>query len=673
MAVNKVEYADETLIDLTSDTVTAETLAEGVTAHAASGETVTGTMGPILYNKEQSLTDEQKAQARANAGVLQADLSQNDSSQPDYVKNRTHWVEEAYESNILEWDGDITGQEAVSEYYHKISDVIPSMDDLLGGKFVVKVVGTVTADDIEYTAGEYIVEITSDTITSSDVNGVTALGLIGETDIGAIQVIPSDIQIDIEGESATFKKGLYFSYTPVDENNYAYVKSLECVNPIFGSGEVIHKLDNKFIDAEWMATTDTGSTAKTLEWDGNLDGMVYADISSTESFTEYAVKISDSIPTEDALKAATTKVNIGGTVYTSPISELWDTMVANGCVTDDMTAVLQAYDTDGDGEINSTITTVAVVRTATRAAALGLPSTGIYFLHSYDTSTSVTKYTTALEIEMETTAPSILPEKFLPESVKAPSDWNAAEGENGHVLNRTHYTELVSGVASNVLEWDGDKAGKEYIDASGTGEFCYVKVSDTPISKDSLVGATIVAKALEDGNFIEEVTTATSDNIEEINENLFHCFEYITVATADTSYGGVTWSKGIYLQGIYDNGVCALYTSSVTCTSEVFSVTKEVVHTLPEKFLPSNVPVLPTDMTDITDGFVVASSSAGSGAPDTFEVASLSDRVNSIINEREAENPHLSANSLTLTDTSTGKLYKLEVTDGKLTMTEVTE
>lgn len=43
MAVSKVNYAGETLIDLTSDTVTPETLDEGVTAHAANGEQITGT------------------------------------------------------------------------------------------------------------------------------------------------------------------------------------------------------------------------------------------------------------------------------------------------------------------------------------------------------------------------------------------------------------------------------------------------------------------------------------------------------------------------------------------------------------------------------------------------------------------------------------------------------
>ena len=55
MAYNKIITTDgETLIDLTQDTVTPETLLEGATAHAKNGEVITGTAtggGGILKNK----------------------------------------------------------------------------------------------------------------------------------------------------------------------------------------------------------------------------------------------------------------------------------------------------------------------------------------------------------------------------------------------------------------------------------------------------------------------------------------------------------------------------------------------------------------------------------------------------------------------------------------------
>lgn len=49
MAVNKVVYSGSTLIDLTADTVTAATLANGVTATDRSGTQITGTLQFITY------------------------------------------------------------------------------------------------------------------------------------------------------------------------------------------------------------------------------------------------------------------------------------------------------------------------------------------------------------------------------------------------------------------------------------------------------------------------------------------------------------------------------------------------------------------------------------------------------------------------------------------------
>ena len=44
MAINKVVYGTDTLIDLTSDTVTADTLQQGTTAHDKAGNAITGTL-----------------------------------------------------------------------------------------------------------------------------------------------------------------------------------------------------------------------------------------------------------------------------------------------------------------------------------------------------------------------------------------------------------------------------------------------------------------------------------------------------------------------------------------------------------------------------------------------------------------------------------------------------
>lgn len=55
--INKVVLGSDTVLDLTSDTVTPETLLVGTTAHNAKGETITGTLAPCtVYSAENPET-----------------------------------------------------------------------------------------------------------------------------------------------------------------------------------------------------------------------------------------------------------------------------------------------------------------------------------------------------------------------------------------------------------------------------------------------------------------------------------------------------------------------------------------------------------------------------------------------------------------------------------------
>lgn len=50
MGVSKVTYNGRTLVDLTADTVAADSMLEGVTAHAANGEKVTGVLKQVEFD-----------------------------------------------------------------------------------------------------------------------------------------------------------------------------------------------------------------------------------------------------------------------------------------------------------------------------------------------------------------------------------------------------------------------------------------------------------------------------------------------------------------------------------------------------------------------------------------------------------------------------------------------
>lgn len=86
--VNKVVFGNQTLIDLTSDTITAADLASGVTAHDASGAVITGTntndsdtsedtalVGEILSGKTAHARGTQLTGTMPNRGAIDEDIS----------------------------------------------------------------------------------------------------------------------------------------------------------------------------------------------------------------------------------------------------------------------------------------------------------------------------------------------------------------------------------------------------------------------------------------------------------------------------------------------------------------------------------------------------------------------------------------------------------------------
>lgn len=74
MAVSKVNYGSDTLIDLTEDTVTSTNLMKGVTAHNSAGESITGVLEAteITTTLSADSTDEQVPSAKCVYDAIQA-------------------------------------------------------------------------------------------------------------------------------------------------------------------------------------------------------------------------------------------------------------------------------------------------------------------------------------------------------------------------------------------------------------------------------------------------------------------------------------------------------------------------------------------------------------------------------------------------------------------------
>ena len=81
MAVNKIIYNGETLVDLTSDTVTADDLAAGVTATGADGKPVVGLLPKVTIDTELSMSSTNPVQNKtitAALSNLDIDIATND-------------------------------------------------------------------------------------------------------------------------------------------------------------------------------------------------------------------------------------------------------------------------------------------------------------------------------------------------------------------------------------------------------------------------------------------------------------------------------------------------------------------------------------------------------------------------------------------------------------------
>lgn len=81
MAVNKVVYGSTTLVDLTSDTVTADNMAEGVRATGADGTKIIGLLPKVAIDNELSLTSTNPVQNKtitAALSNLDIDIATND-------------------------------------------------------------------------------------------------------------------------------------------------------------------------------------------------------------------------------------------------------------------------------------------------------------------------------------------------------------------------------------------------------------------------------------------------------------------------------------------------------------------------------------------------------------------------------------------------------------------
>ena len=192
--------------------------------------------------------------------VPQPDLNQNDQTKPDYVKNRTHWIEDGGLVEVLP-ECQPVYDDAEGSFY--VTEGIPTLE--IGETYTVKWNGTeyevVGLDLYALSGGEMsgVVLGNKDALGGEDSGEPFAMALIPA--YGALAVMPLD-------------------------------GTTELTLAIYGKGEIVHKLDSKFLDLEWMAAGGADITllpSTTVPLEGNIfqmEGKLF-DMNAGDEFCVY--------------------------------------------------------------------------------------------------------------------------------------------------------------------------------------------------------------------------------------------------------------------------------------------------------------------------------------------------------------------------------------------------
>ncbi|MBQ9169186.1 MAG: hypothetical protein IJX67_12400 [Oscillospiraceae bacterium] len=156
----------------------------------------------------------------------------------NHILNRTHWNETQYVDNTF--DGNLDGKHHLmlddGFYMVKVSDTVLGESDLVGATIEV------------YEDGEIgSVAIPSDMIQDLSSDGIPVI---------AVSEAIFCVQQNFSFYGFSFEAGTYFMCIVENGESVCYVKSLSCLP---NQKEVIHKLEEKYLDTEWMAKYIEGS------------------------------------------------------------------------------------------------------------------------------------------------------------------------------------------------------------------------------------------------------------------------------------------------------------------------------------------------------------------------------------------------------------------------------
>lgn len=204
MGINKVQYGNRTLIDLTNDTVATNTLLEGITAHDRSGALITGTLPtPSFQTKTKTYTPTTSQQTdtilpdTGYDGLSEVDVTVNampTMTLPQFMSNTSSgtFINGLQGTTTVKYLNIPIGYNATAQYY-QISAAAGSAGTPTATK------GTVSNHSITVTPS---VTNTTGYITGSTKTGTPVTVSASELDSGTKSITENGTGIDVVGYAA---------------------------------------------------------------------------------------------------------------------------------------------------------------------------------------------------------------------------------------------------------------------------------------------------------------------------------------------------------------------------------------------------------------------------------------------------------------------------------------
>lgn len=232
--------------------------------------------------------------AESPGGKVQSNYTENDPQAPSHILNRPFYSETVTEPLEITWDGVWGGRPYMavgSNAFVKLSDTVFDLEQLKD--FYVTV--TFSFDESAIATIPFS-ELDVETV---DVGSGIAYTILSDG-IPVLAILTADV--DFEGN--TYEKGTYFGVARINgdsgESNAIYAIYTSSLSFPSVTYEKYYKLDNNFVDAEWMATESTGVGTKKFSLVSFSDALVVGGV-----VRNFPVVYLDSRPyTEDELKGA---------------------------------------------------------------------------------------------------------------------------------------------------------------------------------------------------------------------------------------------------------------------------------------------------------------------------------------------------------------------------------